>query len=937
MNISEITGIFGNGVKTFVTRDKVPEIVNNEKLVGGLLLSSYYGDDNIIPYIIYSNGRAWRLDGSSYQNIINSNRKIDGSLSYISYWANYAKTSYDGSTDILTRINNIVNNATGDITYKSSYINTLVRTAEQTISKLDRIDEDVNNKVRTEVGAQIKQTADKINNTISKNQYVWDERTQTYTLIRKQLTDLWLSYDGLSSYVSDSYNFTTSLIKQTASSLSVEIFNTYSNAISYVTQTADEIKTTVADNDKKIHSELKETAEEIKTSVTDSYNKLNSYIIQTASEIKTTVADNDKKIHSELEETAEEIKTSVTDSYNKLNSYIIQTASEIKTTVADNDKKIHSELKETAGEIKTSVTDSYNKLNSYIIQTANEIKTTVADNDKKIHSELKETAGEIKTSVTDSYNKLNSYIIQTANEIKTTVADNDKKIHSELKETAGEIKTSVTDSYNKLNSYIIQTAREIHESVTGVNNKVGELKITSENTWQGVKGQIETINNNTNTLWTTVTGIQTQLNNINAYADTFTFWGSESTYTDTHFGDTIITAQKIGYISVDDGLVINKGKFYGDVEARSFKAVGDEQENFWTTVSANTFNFYSKDFKNSGLGAKDGRIAYFIAFNDTDADGKILYKMQLIVWDGFKYKQINFDNWNDVSGDTKYVYANTYIVGSHTLYYKDKDNDNTYYTDTHFKNPATFEEYVYDSDSETIVKIQRYHALFQIEHWETGGIKNSGRLDSSKPNIYGIRREVITPETIYDPDDPRELYPIYVYPDPKSIDKDRELSQIDNSYIKIPIKVNRKISCKDGKFVDAHTDDDYYQCYPYKISILHYINYDYRTYKGSTGADFGGGIMGNASELYLLLSSGFNISSSQLYANDYYNNNITLPVDASYYSTIERTIYVSGDPQFRDGFRFMENGNKISGWYKKNKVTNKPITVTWRNGRPYIE
>ena len=311
--------------------------------------------------------------------------------------------------------------------------------------------------------------------------------------------------------------------------------------------------------------------------------------------------------------------------------------------------------------------------------------------------------------------------------------------------------------------------------------------------------------------------------------------------------------------------------------------------------------------------------------------------MQLIVWDGFKYKQINFDNWNDVSGDTKYVYANTYIVGSHTLYYKDKDNDNTYYTDTHFKNPATFEEYVYDSDSETIVKIQRYHALFQIEHWETGGIKNSGRLDSSKPNIYGIRREVITPETIYDPDDPRELYPIYVYPDPKSIDKDRELSQIDNSYIKIPIKVNRKISCKDGKFVDAHTDDDYYQCYPYKISILHYINYDYRTYKGSTGADFGGGIMGNASELYLLLSSGFNISSSQLYANDYYNNNITLPVDASYYSTIERTIYVSGDPQFRDGFRFMENGNKISGWYKKNKVTNKPITVTWRNGRPYIE
>ena len=783
MNISEITGIFGNGVKTFVTRDKVPEIVNNEKLVGGLLLSSYYGDDNIIPYIIYSNGRAWRLDGSSYQNIINSNRKIDGSLSYISYWANYAKTSYDGSTDILTRINNIVNNATGDITYKSSYINTLVRTAEQTISKLDRIDEDVNNKVRTEVGAQIKQTADKINNTISKNQYVWDERTQTYTLIRKQLTDLWLSYDGLSSYVSDSYNFTTSLIKQTASSLSVEIFNTYSNAISYVTQTADEIKTTVADNDKKIHSELKETAEEIKTSVTDSYNKLNSYIIQTAREIK----------------------------------------------------------------------------------------------------------------------------------------------------------TSVTDSYNKLNSYIIQTAGEIHESVTGVNNKVGELKITSENTWQGVKGQIETINNNTNTLWTTVTGIQTQLNNINAYADTFTFWGSESTYTDTHFGDTIITAQKIGYISVDDGLVINKGKFYGDVEARSFKAVGDEQENFWTTVSANTFNFYSKDFKNSGLGAKDGRIAYFIAFNDTDADGKILYKMQLIVWDGFKYKQINFDNWNDVSGDTKYVYANTYIVGSHTLYYKDKDNDNTYYTDTHFKNPATFEEYVYDSDSETIVKIQRYHALFQIEHWETGGIKNSGRLDSSKPNIYGIRREVITPETIYDPDDPRELYPIYVYPDPKSIDKDRELSQIDNSYIKIPIKVNRKISCKDGKFVDAHTDDDYYQCYPYKISILHYINYDYRTYKGSTGADFGGGIMGNASELYLLLSSGFNISSSQLYANDYYNNNITLPVDASYYSTIERTIYVSGDPQFRDGFRFMENGNKISGWYKKNKVTNKPITVTWRNGRPYIE
>ena len=761
MNISEITGIFGNGVKTFVTRDKVPEIVNNEKLVGGLLLSSYYGDDNIIPYIIYSNGRAWRLDGSSYQNIINSNRKIDGSLSYISYWANYAKTSYDGSTDILTRINNIVNNATGDITYKSSYINTLVRTAEQTISKLDRIDEDVNNKVRTEVGAQIKQTADKINNTISKNQYVWDERTQTYTLIRKQLTDLWLSYDGLSSYVSDSYNFTTSLIKQTASSLSVEIFNTYSNAISYVTQTADEIKTTVADNDKKIHSELKETAEEIKT--------------------------------------------------------------------------------------------------------------------------------------------------------------------------------SVTDSYNKLNSYIIQTAGEIHESVTGVNNKVGELKITSENTWQGVKGQIETINNNTNTLWTTVTGIQTQLNNINAYADTFTFWGSESTYTDTHFGDTIITAQKIGYISVDDGLVINKGKFYGDVEARSFKAVGDEQENFWTTVSANTFNFYSKDFKNSGLGAKDGRIAYFIAFNDTDADGKILYKMQLIVWDGFKYKQINFDNWNDVSGDTKYVYANTYIVGSHTLYYKDKDNDNTYYTDTHFKNPATFEEYVYDSDSETIVKIQHYHALFQIEHWETGGIKNSGRLDSSKPNIYGIRREVITPETIYDPDDPRELYPIYVYPDPKSIDKDRELSQIDNSYIKIPIKVNRKISCKDGKFVDAHTDDDYYQCYPYKISILHYINYDYRTYKGSTGADFGGGIMGNASELYLLLSSGFNISSSQLYANDYYNNNITLPVDASYYSTIERTIYVSGDPQFRDGFRFMENGNKISGWYKKNKVTNKPITVTWRNGRPYIE
>ena len=34
MNLNEITSIIGSNVKTFVTKDRVPEIINNQQLIG---------------------------------------------------------------------------------------------------------------------------------------------------------------------------------------------------------------------------------------------------------------------------------------------------------------------------------------------------------------------------------------------------------------------------------------------------------------------------------------------------------------------------------------------------------------------------------------------------------------------------------------------------------------------------------------------------------------------------------------------------------------------------------------------------------------------------------------------------------------------------------------------------------------------------------------
>ena len=246
MQASEITNIFGSNVKTFVTKDEVPEIINDSNLTGSFLLSSYHGDDNIVPYIVLSNGRALRLDGNTYQYMQESKQRYTDLNEEYSTLSHKIENTYDKSLDILKNAQDIINLNNGKIEKSIEEINEFKRTADETLSNLKRTETDIKNGLINEFNSRILQTSDKVDSFISNSQYIYDEKTGQRRLIRTQLSDVIQSYNLLASYVYDSYTYSLSYIQQTAYDINLSVKDTESNINSKIDITKSSISNIIS-------------------------------------------------------------------------------------------------------------------------------------------------------------------------------------------------------------------------------------------------------------------------------------------------------------------------------------------------------------------------------------------------------------------------------------------------------------------------------------------------------------------------------------------------------------------------------------------------------------------------------------------------------------------------------------------------------------------
>ena len=359
MNLNEITSIIGSNVKTFVTKDRVPEIINNQQLIGGLILSSELGDDSIVPYIVLNNGHTRRLDGGTYQYLKQVSGSLKNAYDNFNEWSHLIENTYSYSLDILSQTSQITDDVTGKITYLENTTNEFYRDTYNTVSELNNtvitaynnmnslgdsiiaqtsyfISQSVehlntiynpithtyellqdslayvilsNNNIKSSVQdtlndlngymaintAIVNQSNNKVDTIASVVNLNYNEYTNTYTYLRTQLGQLTVAYNNISAYVYDSYAYSTSKLQQTANNIYAYVTNSYSRAISKVLQTANGIYTYVADSNAYTNSQIQQTANGIYTYVGNTYNNLQSYTANTYNNLISYVGDNYRK------------------------------------------------------------------------------------------------------------------------------------------------------------------------------------------------------------------------------------------------------------------------------------------------------------------------------------------------------------------------------------------------------------------------------------------------------------------------------------------------------------------------------------------------------------------------------------------------------------------------------------------------------------------
>ena len=225
MRLNDITSIIGNNVKVFATTDVVPAIINNDSLSGSLIVSAEHGEDNLMPYIVLSNGKVVRLDGGTYQYLKGMTSKYEDTFEKISNYYHTIENTANHSLDLFNRTNVYLDDITGKVNKIEEKTNKFYRDVDKTISQLNSKIDDTNVNITTVSNSILEQTRDYVNAAVSRHMYDPNTGESLYD----QIADLKVAYDGILSYVYDSYSYSLGFINLTANKLSQGI-NDLSNS-----------------------------------------------------------------------------------------------------------------------------------------------------------------------------------------------------------------------------------------------------------------------------------------------------------------------------------------------------------------------------------------------------------------------------------------------------------------------------------------------------------------------------------------------------------------------------------------------------------------------------------------------------------------------------------------------------------------------------------
>ena len=310
---SSIKKLVGKNLQVFATTSKVPDVVSDSTLWGSIILTSYLGgDDALVPYIVFGNGKTHQISGSvGFTNAEGVTYSADEWTTYITSMYHQVMSTYSYMLDTFSETSAQIETNTNEIRSLRDDTNTQYRDARETLSQLttriDNIDATGNEQLIEEFNTRLQQTSEKLDLTAS-------HVTSYYT----ELANLKVAYDGLYSYVIDSYSYTKSYIPVVAGQMIAEfigggdgpdgslfatklelqasynslfsrIQNTYSYSNSYISQEIDKITSYVQDAYAYNKSYIMQSYNIIHSYVADSYNKLNSSITQTAQSISLAV------------------------------------------------------------------------------------------------------------------------------------------------------------------------------------------------------------------------------------------------------------------------------------------------------------------------------------------------------------------------------------------------------------------------------------------------------------------------------------------------------------------------------------------------------------------------------------------------------------------------------------------------------------------------
>lgn len=326
---SSIKNLVGKNLQVFATTSNVPSVVSDSSLWGSIILSSYMGgDDALVPYIVFGNGKTHQITGGiGFTSADGTSYSVDEWTTYITSMYHQIMSTSSYMSDIISMTTTKIDKNTNDINSLRDDTNTLYRDTRETLSQLttrvDNIDATGNEHLIDEFNTRLQQTSQAVELNASRLTTFYDEFNDSYSYLRNQAAELRVAYDGLYSYVLDSYSYTQSYISVVAGRMIAEfiggggegpdgssfatkhelevsydslysgIENTYSYSKSYISQEIDKITSYVHDAYAYNKSYIMQSYNTIYSYVENSYDKLNSRIIQNADNITFAVTEMD--------------------------------------------------------------------------------------------------------------------------------------------------------------------------------------------------------------------------------------------------------------------------------------------------------------------------------------------------------------------------------------------------------------------------------------------------------------------------------------------------------------------------------------------------------------------------------------------------------------------------------------------------------------------